>query len=156
MSASAGLGSPAVNALSRLLLLVGAAGVVVSTFLPWVSVEGAPIQLNLIGTRVSPAGTTVSGTETSAWPVLLAVGAVIAVLALLNMARKLLVLFGLLVVVAGGGLLYYALNVVQIETAGRTALERAVAGAAVTSSAGLGPYVLLASGVCILVGALKS
>jgi hypothetical protein len=145
-----------VNVISRLLLLAGAAGVVVSTFLPWVSVEGAPIQLNLIGTRVSPGGTTVSGTETSAWPILLVAGGVIALLALLNVARKLLVLFGLLVVAAGGGLLYYALNVVDIETAGRTAIERAVAEAAVTSSAGLGPYLLLASGVCILIGALKS
>ena len=129
---------------------------VVSTFLPWVRVEGAPINLDLIGARVSPGGTTVAGTETSAWPIVIAVGAVVAVLALLNMARKLLLLFGLLVIVAGGGLLYYALNVVDIETAGRSVIERAVAGAAVTSSAGAGPFVLLASGVCIVIGALKT
>ena len=141
---------------SRLLLLAGAAGVVFSTFLPWVKVEGAPINLDLIGARVSPGGTTVSGTDTSAWPIVIAVGVVVAVLALLNMARKLLLLFGLLVTAAGGGLLYYALNVVDIETAGRSVIERAVADAAVTSSAGAGPVLLLASGVCILIGALKS
>jgi Tryptophan-associated transmembrane protein (Trp_oprn_chp) len=144
-----------VKTASRLLLLAGAAGVVVSTFLPWVRIQGAPINLGLIGVRVSPGGTTVRGTETSAWPILVAVAAVIAVLTLLNMARKLLVLFGLLVVAGGGGLLYYVLNVVDIETAGRTAIERAVAGAAVTSSAEAGPFLLLASGVCILIGALK-
>jgi hypothetical protein len=130
--------------------------VVFSTFLPWVRVEGAPIHLDLIGARVSPGGTTVSGTETSAWPIVIAVGAVVAVLALLNVARKLLLLFGLLVIASGGGLLYYALNLVDIETAGRSVIERAVAGTAVTSSAGPGPFVLLASGVCILIGALKS
>jgi hypothetical protein len=130
--------------------------VVLSTFLPWVTIEGAPINLDLIGARVSPGGTTVSGNETSAWPVLVAVGAIVAGLTLLNMARKLLVLFGLLVVVAGGGLLYYALNVVDIETAERTVIERAVVSTAVTSSADAGPFLLLASGICILIGALKS
>ena len=129
---------------------------VLSTFLPWVTIEGAPINLDLIGVRVAPGGTTVSGSETSAWPVLVAVGAIIAGLTLLNVARKLLVLFGLLVMVAGGGLLYYALNVVDIETAERTLIERAVVGTAVTSSAEAGPFLLLASGICILIGALKS
>ena len=129
---------------------------VLSPFLPSVTIEGAPINLDLIGARVSPGGTTVSGSETSAWPVLVAVGAIVAGLTLLNMARKLLVLFGLLVVVAGGGLLYYALNVVDIETAERTVIERAVAGAAITSSAEAGPFLLLASGICILIGALKT
>ena len=129
---------------------------VLSTFLPWVTVEGAPINLDVIGARVSPGGTTVSGSETQAWPVLLGVGALVAGLALFNIARKLLLLFGLLVVAAGGGLLYYAMNVVDIETAQRTVIERAVAGTAITSSAEAGPFLLLASGLCILIGALKS
>jgi uncharacterized membrane protein (TIGR02234 family) len=145
-----------VKVVSRLVLLAGAAGVVLSAFLPWVTVEGAPINLDLIGARVSPGGTTVSGDETSAWPVLVAVGAIVAGLALLNAARRLILLIGLLVVAAGGGLLYYALNVVDIETAERTVVERAVAAAAITSSAEAGPFLLLASGICILIGALKT
>lgn len=142
--------------LARLLVLAGAAGVVASAFLPWVSVEGAPLALDLgwLGVDVSPGGTTVSGTETAAWPVVAGVGALVALLAVFNVARKLMMLLGLLVVVAGGGLLYYVLNVVDIETAGRTAVEQALAGAAITSSAGAGPFVLLAAGVAILLGAV--
>ena len=144
------------RSVARLLVLAGAAGVVLSAFLPWVSLEGLPLGLDLgwLGVDLSPGGTTVSGTETSAWPVVAGVGALAAVLAVLNLARKLVLLLGLLVVAAGGGLLYYVLNVVEIETSGRTAVEQAVAGAAVTSSAGAGPFVLLAGGACILIGAL--
>ena len=120
---------------ARLLVLVGAAGVVVSTFLPWVSVEGTPLALDLgwLGADVSPGGTTVSGTETAAWPVVAGVGALVAVLALLNLARKLLMLFGVLIVLAGGRLLYYAFNLDDIETAVRSAIEQAIAAPVVTS-----------------------
>jgi len=77
----------------------------------------------------------------------------VAVLAVLGLARKLLLLLGLLTTLAGGGLLYYVLNVVDIETKGN-AIKHTVAGIAVNSSAGAGPIVLLAGGLCILIGAL--
>lgn len=141
--------------LARLLLLVGAGGVVASAFLPWVTVEGTPIALDLdwLGADVRPGGTTVSGTETDAWPVVVAVGGVVALLALLSVARKLLMLFGLLVVVAGAGLVWYTTNVVDIETSGNT-IGGVIADAALESSAQVGPFVLVASGAAILAGAL--
>jgi hypothetical protein len=140
--------------IGRILVLAGAGGVVASAFLPWVTVEGLPLHLDWLGTRVSLAGKTVAGTDTAAWPGVMAAGGVVGVLALLNLARRLLVLLGLLVTLAGGGLLYYVLNVVDIETSGRSAIEQAVAGATISSSAEVGPVVLLASGVAILLGAL--
>jgi len=144
--------------LSRILVLVGAAAMLGSVTLPWVTVKGAlPRQLNLglLGADVGPLSKTVSGTDTKAWPVVAAVGAVIAVLAALGLARKVLVLLGLLTTLAGGALLYYVLNVIDIETKGDT-LKNALATAALDSSAGAGPFLLLAGGVCILVGALSS
>lgn len=140
--------------IARVLLLAGAAGVVVAAFLPWVTVEGLPLDLDLLRTRVSPAGRTVAGTETAAFPGVVGAGAVVAILTVLNLARRLLILLGLVVVLAGGGLLYYVLNIIDIETAGRSAVEQAIAGAAISSSAEAGPFLLLASGTAILVGAL--
>ena len=142
--------------MARILLLVGAAGVVLSAFLPWVTVSGAlPVDLNLdwIGADVSPDGKTVSGSETKAWPVVVGVGGLVAVLAVFNVARKLMMLFGLLVVVAGAGLVYYLTNVVDIETSD-DAIKNALANAALDSSAQAGPFLLLAGGACILVGAM--
>ena len=143
-------------AVSRILLLAGAAGLVVSAVLPWVRVEGLPvsIDLDLVGVDLSAGSTTVSGTETSVWPVVLGVGAVVAVLALAGVARKLLLGLGLLVAVAGGALVYYAENVIDIETSGRSIVEQVVAGAVLESSTGAGPPVMLASGIAILLGAL--
>jgi len=140
---------------SRILLLIGAAGVIAAAFLPWVKVQGLPIKLDLLQTSISAVGRTVSGTETVAGPGVIGVGAVVAALAVLNLARRLLVVLGLLVTLAGAGLIYYVLNVVEIQTAGQNAVQREVVRAAVSSSAQIGPFVLLASGVCILVGALR-
>ena len=41
------------RAFGRLLSLVGALGVVVSTFLPWVTVQGIPLHLDLLGGNVT-------------------------------------------------------------------------------------------------------
>jgi hypothetical protein len=143
-----------VTGIARVLVLAGAAGVIAAAFLPWVTVEGLPLDLDLLQTRISPVGRTVTGDETAAWPGVVGAGAVVGVLALLNLARRLVVLLGLVIALAGAGLVYYVLNVVEIETAGRSAVEQAVAGAVVSSSAGPGPFLLLASGICILAGGL--
>lgn len=143
--------------ISRLLVLVGAAATLGSVTLPWVTVKGAAVQLDrlrldFLGSDI-PLSKTVSGTDTKAWPVVAAVGAAVAALAILGIARKLLVLIGLLTTLAGGALLYYVLNVVDIETRDDT-LKNALATTALDSSAGAGPMLLLAGGLCILIGAL--
>ena len=140
--------------IGRILVLAGAGAVAASAFLPWVTVEGLPLQLDWLGTRISPIGKTVAGTDTDAWPGVVAAGGLVGLLALLNLARRLVVLLGLLITLAGAGLVYYVINVVDIETSGRSALEQAVAGATVSSSAEAGPFLLLAGGVAILLGAL--
>jgi hypothetical protein len=142
--------------LSRVVVLAGAAAVVVSVTLPWVTVKGAlpsRLDLGVLGASVSPLGKTVSGTDTKAWPVVAGVGAVVAALALLGLARKLLLLLGLLTTLAGGALLYYVLNAVDIETRGDT-LKHALATTALSSTVGAGPVLLLAGGLAILVGSL--
>jgi hypothetical protein len=142
--------------LSKLLVLVGAAAMLGSVTLPWVTVKGAlpaVLHLDLLGADASPLSKTVSGTDTKAWPIVAGIGVVVAALAVLGLARKLLVLLGLLTTLAGGGLLYYALNVVDIETKDNT-IKNLVATTAIDSSAGAGPLLLLAGGLCILVGAL--
>jgi hypothetical protein len=144
--------------LSRIIVLAGAAAVAASVSLPWVTVKGAlPSQLDLgvLGAEVSPLSKTVSGTETKAWPIVAGLGALVAVLALLGLARKVLVLLGLLTTVAGGALLYYVMNVVDIETKGDP-LKNALANAALDSSVGAGPLLLVAGGLAILIGALAS
>jgi hypothetical protein len=83
----------------------------------------------------------------------IAVGAVVAVLALMGLARKLILLLGLLTTVAGGALLYYVMNVVDIETKGDT-LKNALANLALDSSAGAGPMLLIAGGLAIAIGAI--
>ncbi len=142
--------------LSRVLVLAGAAAVLVSATVPWVTVKGAlpsRLHLGVLGASVSPLGKTVSGTDTKAWPVVVGVGAVVAALALFGLARKLLLLLGLLTTLAGGALLYYVLNVVDIETKGDT-LKHALATTALSSSTGAGPVLLLAGGLAILIGSL--
>lgn len=144
--------------ISRVLVLVGAAAILGSVAVPWVTVRGAlptTLDLGLLGADVSPLSKTVSGTETKAWPVVAAVAAVVAALALFGIARKLLLILGLLTTVAGGALLYYVLNVVDIETKG-DALKNALATTALDSSAGAGPLLLLAGGLCVLIGAIVS
>jgi hypothetical protein len=142
-----------VKGIGRLLLLGGAAGVIGAAFLPWVTVHGAPIDLDLLRVDLSAAGRTVAGTDTAAWPGVVGVGGLVALLALFNLARKLLLVLGVLVTVAGAGLLYYVMNVVDIETSGN-AIKEALAGGLVSSTAEAGPFLLLASGVAILVGAV--
>jgi hypothetical protein len=144
--------------ISRILVLAGAAAVAGSVSLPWVTVKGAlPSQLDLgvLGAEVSPLSKTVSGTETKAWPILAGIAAVVAVLALFGLARRLLVLVGLLTTAAGAALLYYVMNVVDIETKGDE-LKNALANAALDSSAGAGPLLLVAGGLAIVIGALLS
>jgi hypothetical protein len=151
---------PAMMMISRVLVLAGAAATLGSVGLPWVTVEGMPsgldqLDLGLPGADVSPLSKTVSGTETKAWPVLVAVAAVVAALALFGLARKLLMVLGLLTTLAGGALLYYVLNVVDIETKDDS-LTNTLATTVLDSSAGAGPVLLLAGGLCILIGAVLS
>lgn len=143
--------------IARALVLAGAAATTAATVLPWVTVKGLALTLDLglIGADVSAVDRTVSGTDTSLWPVLVGIGAIVAVLGLLGVARRVLVALGLLVTIAGGLLLVYMANVIDIETRGSGALERAAAEALLTSSVGPGTPVLLAGGLAIVVGALQ-
>ncbi|HYH50276.1 MAG TPA: hypothetical protein VEG38_12090 [Acidimicrobiia bacterium] len=143
--------------LSRILVLAGAAAVAGSVTLPWAKVTSAVpgisgLDFDLLGAQISEPGMSVSGTDTKAWPAVVAVGGVIALLALLGLARKLLLLLGVVTTLGGAALLYYVLNVVDIKTEGN-ALQP-VAQAALDSSAGAGPMLLLAGGLAILIGAL--
>jgi hypothetical protein len=141
-----------VRGIGRLLVLGGAAAVIGAAFLPWVTVEGVPLDLDLLQVGITGVGQTVSGTDTVAWPGVVGVGGLVAVLAVLNLARKLMLLLGLLITLAGAGLVYYVMNVVDIEASGNV-LKETLAGALVSSTAEPGPFVLLAGGVAILVGA---
>jgi hypothetical protein len=125
-----------------------------SALLPWVTIKGIGLDLALVGAEVSPGARTVSGIDTSIWPVILAVAGLVAILAVLKLARKLLLVLGLLVVAAGGGLLYYVSNAVEIEAEGRGAIEQVIADAVITSSTGPGTPLLIASGLAIVGGAL--
>ncbi|MGI9100502.1 MAG: hypothetical protein ACR2H2_18775 [Solirubrobacteraceae bacterium] len=142
----------------RLLLLAGAAGLALSVLLPWVTVKGLALNLDLgvVGADITPGSRTVAGVETSVWPVAVGVAAVVFVLTLLNVARMLLAVLGLLVTAAGGGLLYYTANVIDIETRDGGPIAQAIANAVVESSTGPGPPLILASGIAILAGALMS
>jgi hypothetical protein len=141
-----------VRGIGRLLVLGGAAAVIGAAFLPWVTVEGVPLDLDLLQVGITGVGKTVSGTDTVAWPGVVGVGGLVAVLAVLNLARKLMLLLGLLITLAGAGLVYYVMNVVDIEASGNV-LKETLAGALVSSTAEPGPFLLLAGGVAILVGA---
>jgi hypothetical protein len=141
------------SGVGRLLGLVGALGVAAAAFLPWVTVRGLPLQLHLLGgAEVSPAHRRVVGTDTAAWPFLLA-GAVLAAGAALLGRRRILLLLGTVGVLVGAALTYYVMNVIDIRTRGET-IEHAAASLAVTSSTGPGPFVLTAGGVCMFIGAL--
>ena len=148
--------------LSKTLMLAGAAATILAAFLPWVTLKGVAVtfDLGLVGAEVVPGNRTVSGTDTPLWPALVAVGLVVAALALLGIARGLVLALGLLVTVAGGLLLFYMANVIDIETRGggmfERELKRALADALLTSSVGPGTPLLLAGGVAIVVGALAA
>lgn len=144
------------NAVGRVLLLLGAAGMAICAVLPWATVKGLTfaIDLGVIGASVTPVAQTGSGTDTPIWPILVAVAVVVIVVGLLGIACRLLAAIGVLVVVAGSALLYYVSNVIESETRASSALEQKLAGLVLTSSAGPGPPLLIASGVAIFAGAV--
>lgn len=142
--------------LSRMLLLGGAAATLLAALLPWVTVSGPSLSLDLglVGARAETGDRTVAGLDTSLWPVLIGVAAIVAALALLGIARRVLLVLGLLVTAAGALLLVYMANVIDIETKDSGELGRAAADALLTSSIGPGTPVLLAGGIAIVAGAL--
>jgi hypothetical protein len=143
-----------VRFLGRLLSIAGGLGVLVSVFLPWVTVSGTPLDLNLglLSVDVAPGGQTVSGTGTSIWPAVVGVGLLVMVLSLLPRAGRLLVVLGGLITLAGAGLVYYVENIIKFKTDQHGEIVRLLAKATITSSTGSGPPLLLASGVVILIG----
>jgi hypothetical protein len=142
--------------LSRILLLGGACATLLAAVLPWVTVHGPSLDLDLglVGARASTGDRTVAGLDTSLWPVLVGIAAVVALLALLGIARRVLLVLGLLVTAAGGLLLVYMANVIDFETRGDSGLERAAADALLSSTVGPGTPLLLAGGVAIVAGSL--
>jgi hypothetical protein len=142
--------------LSRALLLAGAVATLLAAFLPWVTVKGLAVSLDLglVGAEVGAGNRTVAGTDTALWPVLVVVAAVVAVLALLGIAKRAALVLGLLVTAAGGLLLVYMANVLDFETRGNDALTRALAQTLLSSSVGPGTPLLLAGGVAIVAGSL--
>jgi len=140
---------------SRALLLAGAVATLLAAVLPWVTVKGLSVSLDLglVGADVGAGNRTVAGTDTALWPVLVGVALVVAVLALLGIARRVVLVLGLLVTVAGAGLLIYMANVIDVETRGDD-LQRVLADAVLSSSVGPGTPLLLAGGVAIVAGAL--
>jgi hypothetical protein len=143
-----------VRFVSRIVLLAAAAGMLLAAVLPWVTINGLALDLGPIGVEVPVGGKTVHGTDTSLWPVILVVAAVVATLGLLGVARKVLLAVGLLVIAGGGALLYYLSNVLEIESGDSSKIEQALAQALITSSVGPGAPLLIASGVAVVVGAL--
>lgn len=138
----------------QVLMLSGAALLAVGALLPWVEVKGIPLKLDWLGVRVPLNGREVAGTDTPAWPYLVGVAAVVAVLALARRARTLVLALGVLALAAGGALWYYLSNVIEIETSKRSALEQTLAEATIHASVQPGPYVLLIGAVLIVIGAL--
>jgi hypothetical protein len=141
----------------RLSLLAGAAGLALSVLLPWVTIKGPGlnIDLGIVGAKVSSGSRTVAGVETSVWPVAVGLAALVAIATLLGFATRLLAIVGVLVTLAGAALLYYCANVLDIETSGNS-IKRLISDAVLTSSTGPGPPLILASGIAILAGALLS
>lgn len=142
--------------ISRVLVLAGAAATLLSAVVTWVTISGLTVTLDLglIGADLDAGGRTVAGTDTALWPALAGAGIVAAALGLLGIARGLLVALGLLIATAGGALLFYMANVIDIETRGDSELERAAAQTLLESSVGPGTPLLLAGGVLIVFGAL--
>jgi hypothetical protein len=136
-------------------MLAGAAGMVLSALAPWVTIHGLRLDLGVIGAEVSPrTQQTVHGTDTSIWPAILVVAAVVALLAAIGVARRVLIAIGLIVIACGGALLYYVANVIDIETSGKDPITQTLAHLVISSSTGPGPPLLLASGIAIVAGAL--
>lgn len=144
------------KSIARILVFLGAAGVALAAFVPWADVQG-PLQFELdwLDVNARPGGRTVSGTDTPAWPYLLGVAALVVVLVLLNKLRKLIMLVGGLLVLGGAGLVYYVTNAVDIETRGDE-IKNVVGNLAFSTDTLLGPYLLIGSGLLLLVGAGKA
>lgn len=142
----------------RLLTVLGAVGVLVSVLLPWVTVSGTPldIDLGLLSVDVVPGGRTVAGTGTSAWPVVLAAGLLVLGLSVVPRAGRLIAALGGLIALAGAGLVYYAEHIIRFKTEQHGAIVALIAKATITSSTGPGPPLLLISGLVILVGGLAA
>jgi hypothetical protein len=142
--------------LSKVLALAGAAATLLSALLTWVTVTGLAVtlDLDLMGADVGAGNRTVAGTDTVLWPAIVAAAALAAVLALLGVGGRLLVGLGLITAVAGGLLLAYMANVIELETRGNGELERGAARSLLDSTVGPGTPLLLAGGVLILLGAL--
>lgn len=145
------------KSLARLLILLGAGGVALAAVVPWADVSGPAQQfkLDLLNVRADPGGRDVSGLDTPAWPFLIGIAALLVALVMLNKLRKLVMLFGGLIVLAGAGLVYYVTNAVEIETKGDE-VKSLVGQVAFSSDTRLGPYLLIASGLLIVVGAVKA
>jgi len=144
--------------ISRALVLAGGVATILSALLTWVTVTGlvATLDLDLISADVGAGNRTVAGTDTVLWPALVAVGVVAAVLALLGVGRVLLVGLGLLTTIAGGLLLAYMANVIELETRDGAQLEQAGARSLLDSTVGPGTPLLLAGGLLILLGGLTA
>jgi len=142
--------------LPRLLVVSGAAATIAAAFLPWVTITGlgATLDLGVIGADVSVGDRTVTGTDTALCPLLIGAGVISAALGMLGVARRPLAFIGLLTAVAGGLLLYYMANVIELETRDDGAPKRAAGRALLDSSLGVGTPLLLAGGLLILMGAL--
>jgi hypothetical protein len=138
----------------RACVVAGAVAVLPATALRWVTVQGLPLDLGLLRADITATHRSVDGWDTAAWPVLLGVAGLTALLGLSGRLRGLATILGLAVTVAGGALLYYLHHVIDIETSDRSELERRLAHTAITSSVGPGPYLLLGAGVLIVLGAL--
>jgi len=142
--------------IARALGLAGSAATILSAFVTWVTVTGltATLDLDVISADVGAANRTVSGTDTVLWPALVAIGVIAAILALLGVGRILLVGLGLLTTLAGGLLLAYMANVIELETRDGAQLERAGARSLLDSTVGPGTPLLLAGGMLVLLGGL--
>ena len=141
---------------ARALVLAGSAATILSAFVTWVTVTGLTVtlDLDLISADVGAANRSVAGTDTVLWPALVAAGVIAAVLGLLGAARRLLIGLGVLIAIAGGLLLAYMANVIELETRDGAQLEQAAARALLDSTVGPGTPLLLAGGILILLGAL--
>lgn len=137
-------------------MLAGSAATILSAFLTWVTVTGLTFALDLgfVAAELGADDRTVAGTDTALWPALVALGAVAAVLGLLGTARPVLIGLGLLTTIAGGLLLAYMANVIEVETRDDSELESAAADALLDSSVGPGTPLLLLGGVLILLGGI--
>lgn len=139
---------------SRLLMLAGAAGMVLAALLPWVTINGLHLDLGVLGALISPGARTVAGTDTSIWPAIVGVGVIVAVLAIVGVAHKLALALGVVAIGGGAALWYYCANVVDIKSREGGEIERALADALISSTTGPGTPLLVASGVVIVIGAL--